>query len=337
MNHANKLVLVTGAGGFIGSNLSKELVKRGYRVRVLLREKKDEEGPKDLIKNNQVEVVFGDLLDKKSLKLACKGVKIIFHLAAKCCDINIKEYCPYYETNVLGTKNLVESCPKDIQRFVFYSSIMVTKAPPNPVIIHEDYAGFPSGPYGRSKKEAEEYLLMKYNKEGFPVTILRPSTTYGPRDMVQYPLFKTIQKGIFFQIGSGNNLMSYVYVKNLIEATISAAFSKNTLGKFYYISDEHPYKFKEIVKECYNALGKNPPKFSVPFPIAYIGSAIFSFACRAFGIEPIIFPSRVNTMVSNYAYSIKKAKKDFGYAPRYGLKEAMQETCQWYRQQGMLE
>lgn len=146
------LVLVTGAGGFIGSNLTEELVKRGYKVRVLIKRGESKRNISELIQRKDIEIIEGDLLDKISLKKACVDVEIVFHLAAKT-DLATKNYRPYYLTNVVGTKNLVESCGKNLKRFVFYSSILAEGLPNTRKNFDETYKGYPQHGYGKSKRK----------------------------------------------------------------------------------------------------------------------------------------------------------------------------------------
>lgn len=331
----NDLIFITGAGGFIGSNLTEELVVHGYKVRVLLKNGESEKNIKHLVK--KIEVVRGNLLDKSSLIKACKGISVVFHLAAKA-DMDKDIYKPYYVINVKGTQNLVEACSNNLKKFVFYSSILAVGLPNTSILLTEDYQGVPKHSYGRSKKEAEDYLISLYQNKKFPVTILRPTTVYGPRETaVQYFLFKMIQEGKFFMIGKGDNLMAYVYVKNLVDATIEAAKSKKTDGQIYFINDAKPYEYKDVANTIYTVLNKKLSKIYIPFWFAYVGSAMFGHLCKLIGVKPLIYPSRVKTMVLNYAYSIEKAQHDFGYSPKYNLSMGVEETYNWYKSNKMLK
>lgn len=330
------LILVTGAAGFIGSNLTRELLRRGYRVRAMVKPGESEINIADLKENKKLEIVYADLANKDKLKKICQGVEIVFHLAAKR-DMSTDTYQPYFRTNVLGTANLMKACDKTLQHFMAYSSILATGLPNTNKLIDESFEGAPKHFYGKSKKEMEELLLREHRENGFPVTIIRPTTVYGPHEtVVQYFLFKTIAQGKFFLIGNGENLNSYVYVGNLVDATIAAALTDKTLGQIYFINDKVPYKFKDIIKTIYLVMGKQPPGFRIPFPVAYFGAAVFASLSRVLGKEPIIYPSRVKTMVLKYAYSVKKAEKDFQYKPQYDLEKGIEQTYYWYKENGYL-
>lgn len=330
-----KKALVTGASGFIGANLVKELLRRKFRVRVVVKPGDSANNIKDLITTKKVDVFVADLRNKKSLKNVAKGIDVIFHLAAKT-DLTTESYKPYYENNFLATKNLVEVCKK-VKCFIHYSSILTVGLPNTKKLLSEDYQGTADTYYGRSKKETEDYLLNKHRKDHFPVIIFRPSTVYGPYEiLVQYQLFKVIKENKFFMIGSGNNLMSYLFVGNLVDITINAINKKEAYGKIFFINDARAYKYSDVARTIYKVMNKNMPSFKMPFVIAIIGAYFYSKLCQLIKIKPLIYPSRVKTMVLNYAYSISKAKIILKYKPKYNLYDGVQITYNWYEERGML-
>jgi len=330
-----KNVLVSGASGFIGANLVRELLKRKFRVRVIIKPGDSASNIKDLITSKKVETVVADLRSKKSLKNVAEGIDVIFHLAAKT-DLSTKNYKPYYENNFLATKNLVEVCKK-VKCFIHYSSILTVGLPNTKEPLDEDYQGSADTYYGRSKKKTEDYLLNKHRRDHFPVIILRPSTVYGPYEtLVQYQLFKVIKENKFFMIGSGNNLISYLFVGNLVDITINAINQKEALGKIFFINDARAYKYSDVVRTIYKVMNKNMPSFKMPFVIAIIGAYFYSKLCQLIKIKPLIYPSRVKTMVLNYVYSISKAKKILKYRPKDNLYDGVQITYNWYKERGML-
>jgi len=332
----NKNILVTGAGGFIGSNLMEELLKKGYKVRALLKKGESTKNILNFIKNPNLEIVRGDLRDKRLTKKICKNIGIIYHLAAKT-DLSTDNYRSYYLNNVIATKNLVESSEKNIIRFIYFSSILAVGLPNTSKLLDEKYIGTTSSFYGKSKKEAEEYLVSEYRRRKFPVVIFRPSTVYGPKEVaVQYLLFKVIKEHKFLMIGNGKNLNSYVYVKNVVGACLKVLNYKKVLGEIYFICDERPYKLDEIIKTICKISKTKLLPINVPYFIAYSGSFFYSKLCKLIGLKALIYPSRVNTIVLNYAYSIKKAKIDFNYDPKYSLSAGVSETYEWYKNNNYL-
>ena len=167
--------LVTGATGFIGTHLVKALVEQGRDVRCLVRKTGNTQHLNEL----GVELFYGDILNKDSLKDIAKDINFVYHLAG---EIYSKRSRDFYRVNCDGTKNLVEVClPENIDRFIFLSSI--ASVGPNRehgILLNEQSPCRPIDPYGRSKLGAEKLLMNFFKKHGFPIVIVRPPTVYGP-------------------------------------------------------------------------------------------------------------------------------------------------------------
>jgi dihydroflavonol-4-reductase len=155
--------LVTGASGFIGKHLVKTLVKQGRDVRCLVRKTSDTQYLDDL----GVELYYGDLLDKDSLKDIAKGVGIVYHVTGL--------------IHSDGTRNLVDEChPKKIEGFVFLSSIAAVGSKQNhDVLMNEQSPCCPISPYGMSKFKAVGFLIQTFKTAGFPAIIIRTPLVYG--------------------------------------------------------------------------------------------------------------------------------------------------------------
>jgi nucleoside-diphosphate-sugar epimerase len=183
--------LVTGATGFIGSHLCEELAKRGYQVTCLVREKSNLKW----IENIDLKLIVGDCKSIDSLFHAVTDIDYVFHLAGltKACSKN-----DFFCANTEGTENLIkavaEKNPK-IKRFVYLSSLAAAGPSNNGSPLREDAEPRPVSSYGKSKLEGEKAVL-KY-KDLIPITILRPSAVYGPRDKDLFVFFKMLKKGIF--------------------------------------------------------------------------------------------------------------------------------------------
>ncbi|MDP3888617.1 MAG: NAD-dependent epimerase/dehydratase family protein [bacterium] len=323
-----EIILVTGAAGFIGSHLVDVLVAKGYRVRCFVRKKDNLE----FLPNKNIEIFYGDITDKRSILPAIKGVDIVYHLAAKT-DFAGKNWNEYYRPNVLGTQNLIDLAVKEkVRSFIFFSTIRVIglrdcKQPVNELAVYN-----PLNFYDRSKYEAEKKLFEAYHELKLPITIIRPTSVYGPRDRgTYYSFFKAIAAGKFFLIGSGKNLVSFVNVKNVVEAAILAKDSLKAVGQVYFINDDRAYTMKEFSSQIARAFGKQLPRLRLPIVSAYVVSYFLSGCARVLGFKPILTPERVKNLTLNYVFDIKKAKRDLGYKPKIGLVEGVQETAQWYK------
>lgn len=326
-------ILVTGAAGFIGSHLVDSLVKEGKSVRCLVRRKDSLKFlPKD-----KVEIIVGDITDKKSLIPAVKGVEIIYHLAAKT-DFEGKSWEEYYQPNVLGTKNLIDLAIKEkVKRFVFFSTIRTVGLSDSTKPIDETASYDPQNFYDKSKVEAEKLLLAAYKKNRLPVVILRPSSVYGPRDRgTYYSFFKTIAQGRFFLIGDGKNLVSFVYVGNVVDAALLAGEKNKADGQIYFVNDEKPYTMEELAKTIARAFGKKLPSFRLPTTLGYLAGYSFFYLGKIFGFKPPLTPERVKNLTINYIFDINKAKKELGYTPKIGLEEGVKIAADWYKKHGWI-
>jgi nucleoside-diphosphate-sugar epimerase len=321
-----KKVLVTGAAGFIGSHLVDALVARGEPVRCFVRKKDSLE----FLPRKGIEVVVGDIVDKKSLASACEGVKIIYHLAAKT-DFEGKTWEEYYQPNVLGTENLIALAIKEkVKRFVFFSTIRVVGLGDSKIPVDETAPYAPINFYDKSKCEAEKRVLISFKKSKLPIVILRPTSVYGPRDRGTYfSFFKAIAQGKFFLVGSGKNLVSFVYVSNVVEATLLAGKSKKAIGQTYFINDDHPYTMEKLSKTIALAFGKKLLPLKLPRGLGYLLGYSFGLG-KIFGFKPPLSPERVRNLTISYVFDISKAKKELGYHPKISLKEGVKLTAQWY-------
>lgn len=327
-----KKILVTGAGGFIGSHLVDLLVEKKLQSQLRLQLLPDE--PLDNISHHHgLEIVRGDIRDQTFINSIMKNVAVVYHLAARI-DFDGKTYEEYENVNVTGTKYLVQAAIKEkSKKFIFYSSIGVHGLPAGIGNIEnwdESHPPTYTNFYGQSKWEAEECIREAHATSGLPYTIIRPASVYGPREKgPTLALYRAIKKGHFALIGNGENKMHYVYVRDLVEATYLAGTSSNFSGE-YIIAGEKPTTFKEVVKQVALSSNSAIPKRSIPLLVAYILAYSAQAISNLTGISVPIFPSRVRTMTTSYFYNISKAKKELGYQPKVSFAEGAKITGRWY-------
>ncbi|MGQ9570689.1 MAG: NAD-dependent epimerase/dehydratase family protein [Thermodesulfovibrionales bacterium] len=313
-------VLVTGATGFIGSHLSEELVRRGHKVICLVRENSDLKW----IENTELKIIIGDCKKIESLYKAVDGIDYIFHLAGltkACSDAD------FFCANADGTKNIITATLENnpnLKRFVYISSLAAVGPSQNGSPLKEDTDPHPVSSYGRSKLEGEK-VVLKY-KEKLPVTVIRPSAVYGPRDKDLFVFFKLLKKGIFPYWGKC--YYSLVYVDDLIQGIILAAENKKAEGQVYFMSDSKFYTNEEIMKAISSALGIKAFRLRIPKPFmpffAYIGERIIK--------NGIINRDKIKELsYSHWICDTTKAKDELGFIPKVRLKEGMKWTADWYR------
>jgi len=312
--------LVTGATGFIGSHLCEELARRGHKVTCLIREKSNLKW----IENIDLKIISGDCEKIESLYDAVDGVDYVFHLAGltKACSED-KFFC----ANTRGTENLIkavaEKNPK-LKRFIYISSLAAVGPSKNGSPLKEETDPRPVSSYGKSKLEGEKAVL-KY-KQSIPVTVLRPSAVYGPRDRDLFIFFKILKKGIFPDWGKC--YYSLLYVDDLIQGIILAAENKKAEGEIYFLSDSKFYTNEEIMNAISSALGIKAvrlrvPKCIMPF-FAYIGEKI--------NRDGIINRDKMSELShSHWICDTTKAREELGFMSKVRIKEGMKWTADWYR------
>jgi nucleoside-diphosphate-sugar epimerase len=316
--------LLTGATGFIGTHLIKNLAERGRDIRCLIRKTSDTKHLKQL----GVELFVGDLTSRDSLKGAAKDVNIIFHLAGEVYSSKCRDY---YKINVDGTKNLVEEClSENIERFVYLSSIAAV-GPMRDILLNEQSICRPVNPYGRSKFETERILIKSFDRYGFPITILRAPIVYGPsrRHNIITKILQMIYKGRFLIVGDGKKLRSLCYIDNLCQGLMIVEEFPNSIGEIYFVSDERPYTFNEIFQTIALEMGHVPNEIHLP---GWIGEVcgLASRSLSAMGFYSLSLYTIWN-MVLDMACDINKAKKQLNYKPKIDTKEGIQRTIRYYQ------
>ena len=317
--------LVTGASGFIGKHLVRTLVEQGRDVRCLVRKTSDTQCFDDL----GIELCYGDLLDKDSLKDIAKDVSIVYHLAGL---IHSTYNRDFYKVNFDGTRNLVEEClPKKIEKFVFLSSIAAVG--PNQkrgVLLNEKSPCSPISPYGRSKLIAEQFLLQIFKKYEFPVIIIRAPMIYGPlgQSDIITKILHEIHKGRIFIVGDGKNLRSFCYIDNLIGGLKAVERSNTSIGEIYFISDERAYTYNEIFQKIAKQFGTTLKETHLPRWLGEICGLAFK-SLSIVGIYTLPLYATWN-MVLDMACDIKKAKETLNYKPQIETEEGLKRIVKYF-------
>jgi nucleoside-diphosphate-sugar epimerase len=322
-------VLVTGATGFIGSNLVETLVAKGYEVKCLVRR------PSRHLEELGVELVKGDITLRDTLKGIAKDVDVVCHLAAILGRYGIPDNV-YWKVNVEGTKLLMEECLKEsLRNFIYCSTAGVVGPLKNPTLLANEKSPYnPSDIYELTKAEAEKLVLKYHNTYSLPVTVLRPAFVYGPRDMHLLELFKAIQEGSFVHIAGGRSIIHPTYVGDVIQA-FELCLGRKGSGEIFIVAGERPVTWRDFVQIAAGALQVPPPSLSIPRWLAISLAFIMEGSAKLFSFHPPLTISRVRYLTENRAYDISKIKKELGYRP-IKLEEGIKKTIEWYIQNGYL-
>ncbi len=325
-------LFVTGGTGFTGAALVERLLTEGHSVAVM------DKHPGlilDRLRQRGADVRLGSITDRDAVADATKGAEVVLHLAAAFRETGAPDSL-YKSVNVDGSRIVAEEAMKAGARKLVYCSTQGVHGhidnPPgdeSSPIAPEDY-------YQQTKYEGE--LVVRELCDGkLEYAILRPTAIYGPGDPGRFVMiYRRVNKGRFPMFGNGRTFYHPVYIDNLVDAFLLAMKEGAGAGEAYIIGDEEYFTIEELVKRVGRALNKD---LSVPhFPILplIIAGHVCEKACKPFGINPPIFPRRVDWFRQVRAFKIDKAKRDLGYAPRVGIDEGLRRTGEWYRENGYL-
>jgi dihydroflavonol-4-reductase len=331
MDLKGKKILVSGAAGFIGSNLVPELLRRGNRVVCLVRPDEDT----SRIQGLDCRIVTGDLLEKTSLAEAVRGAEYIFHLAALLGGGTPEAFL---RVNYEGTKNLIEVCREQgvvPERFLFASSATVMGPSGKNDLLNEGAPCRPVSAYGRSKLAAEEYLASMKNT--LPYTIIRLPVVYGPgSDGGLYIFFKLLSRGL--QVNFGALEATVCFVWDVVLGMIDAVENPGTRGEIYILGEKNAYTVKQIYQTISQILGKRPLRLPLPYPVIYFFSFFIEIFSRLTKSVPVLTREELTLYLKYryWKYDTSKASRDFGFQSRYPFEKGARVTIDWYRRQGFI-
>jgi len=321
-------MLVSGATGFIGGNLVREALRRGFSVRVLARDRRraEELGP--------VEVFEADLRDASSLEGVERDVDVVVHCAGLLGKWGMED-AAVEAINVGGSLALLERfAEKTDCRYIHLSAGGVT-GPVSETSVDETYACRPATAYERTKLAGEQQVLARAATLGISAAVVRPTFTYGPGDPHKLALFRAVKRGRFAFIDHGRSVLHPVYIDDAVAGTLLAV-DRAHVGEVYIVGGERPVAKRELIHAIADALGVARPSRSVPRSLAWPIATVFETVGRALGFEPVLTRSRVMMMGDNFGYSIEKARRELGYSPSTDLIPGIRRTVEAYRSDGLL-
>jgi nucleoside-diphosphate-sugar epimerase len=321
-------VLVTGATGFIGSQLVPRLLTRGDNVRVLVRTGTDASGL-----GAGVEVVRGDLADAPAVERAVEGCQVVYHLAKAPGGSSKKAL---EQVNVIGTTHVARAASRaSIDRLVHCSSTAVYGHQPNKGLpLSEDAAIRPDSPYARSKALAEQ-AVWSY-AERLPVVVARITSVLGPRARGWLSLFRSVRSGRFRLIGGGNGYHHPADVSDVVEGLVLCADSQLAQGRTYVLGGPESiplHTMVQLIREELNVDGPSPR--SLPASVFRCYLRLNQLAELVAGIR-LPRTDSIAFLLSDRMLDISRARRELGYAPQVGIRQAIHRTAQWYNAEGFL-
>jgi nucleoside-diphosphate-sugar epimerase len=322
-----RIAVVTGANGFVGSHLVDLLLSKNFLVKCITRKSSNLKW----LEGKEVEIFDCGLFDKDGLRKVLFNADYIFHVAGV---VKSKKPEGYFKGNVETTKNILEVALeyKDtIKKILVVSSQTVTGPSLNGIPVDENSKCSPITTYGRSKLAEEE--LAKTYMDRLPITICRAPAVYGERDTEILIFFKTFSSGLMTKIGFNKKELSLIHVIDLVNGFYLAAVSEKSRGETYFISSEKYYTWDEVSKVTSKVLNKKPVTIKIPHSVVFIIAAIAQFFAL-FSSKPAtlnIEKARDITQ-KEWTCNTKKAVRELGYHQNISLEKGIKRTCNWYKE-----
>jgi len=324
--------LVTGGGGFLGRYIVEQLVARGDRVTTFSR------GSYPELAALGARQVRGDLRDLRAITAACRGgngppVDVAYHVAARAGLWG--PFDDFYEANVTGTDNVIEACrATGVRKLVYTSSPSVIFDGTDQRNVDESmpYPNHYESPYPETKAIGEQRVLAA-NSSALLTTSLRPHLIFGPRDNHLLPsLIARARKGRVPQVGDGTNMVDLTYVEDAAQAHLQAADALEpgspVAGSVYFISQGEPVVLWPWISDFLARLGLPPIRIRIPLGLARGAGGLLVAIYRSLRLrgEPPLTPFLASELAQDHYYDISRARRDFGYCPRFTMAQSTERT-----------
>ncbi len=320
--------LVTGATGFIGAVLARELLKQGHAVCALALPGENT----STLEKLGVEVRRGDLTQPRSLRGICDGgIDTVFHLAGRVLDWGPRR--PFYSTIYEATGHLMQEAIGRASRFVYISSIAALGFARHLKGLKEGDRAVKTGlHYGDAKLDTEQFVMGAHRDGKIACTIVRPANVTGPgsiwvRDVVEKMLAMPVPL-----IDGGRYSSSMIYVDNLADGIVLAGTRDVAVGKTYHFRDDWNVTWKQYLTDIGEMIGRKPP-YSVPYRVARTGAGICEMVLAPFNIRPPATRMVVDTMGRDMDVDNTLSKVELGWKTRVGYPEALRAIRPWVEEQ----
>ena len=322
--------LVTGANGFLGSQLVRELAASGYEVTAMTRRRYDS------VVDQRIRNVNGDIRNIDAVEEACRGQEVVFHVAA--ISGIWGPWKQYHSTNTIGTRNDVEACENQgVQKLVYTSSPSVTFNGKHQINETES-APYPRdwlAHYPHSKALAERCVLDANDDRQLMTCALRPHLIWGPGDRHLIPrLIERARKGQLRRVGDGKNMVDSIYIENAALAHVQAAEAMQpgspVCGSAYFLSQGEPVNLWAWINEILELGGVPKVTKSISYSSAYrLGYLLEAWhSIRNLDSEPRMTRFLAAQLAKSHYFDISRASRDFGYRPRVSMAEGMRKLGQ---------
>lgn len=312
-------VLVTGATGFIGRVLARELSHRGIAVSCATRSKSV------ITDSCQRQIAVGEVGATTDWHSALEGVDTVIHLVARAHilkETSVNPTADFEAVNHHGTRRLAEcAVTAGVKRLVYVSSIGVNGDRTQGSDVFSELSAInPHNAYAQSKLEAEKALAEVAMSTGLEVVTLRPPLVYGPNNPGNFMrLLRLIDRGVPLPLASIKNRRSFIFVENLVDLLITAAFRPAAAGQLYLVSDNEHISTPQLIKQLARLMAR--PARLWPFP-----SRGLKLASKIIGRE-----GEIDRLVGSLIIDNRKTLNQLKWRPPFTLLQGLEKTVSWYR------
>jgi len=323
-------VLITGANGFIGSNLCRYFLQHSYDVTALVRRTSD----LHFLEGLPLTMVYADLSDPGPVQLPA-DLDYVIHAASHTTETASRAEALRHSLD--ATRNLLDALDRRgirPKRFVYLSSALVLGH--RETAISEERPGRPARgimAYVGAKEATEELLRRRFREQGLPVVILRPTDVYGPNDRtVSRRVLRGIEDGWPTIVGTGRRVTSICGVENVAQACLLACRGRGKDGQAYTLTNGTDVTWRELLGFFQQRLGK-PQRLYVPLAAAY-GLALGMQLLHTLGATvPLASFYPVARVARDTSYDISRTRRELGYEPEHDLDRQLGEVVRWYLQE----
>jgi nucleoside-diphosphate-sugar epimerase len=321
-------VLVTGAAGFLGSHVVKELCRSGYEVRALLH---DAGGDTRFLP--EVETVAADICDPKKIHKIAHGCEAVVHLAAKVHavdDPGAEE--DYQSINVEGTKRILDAAVSARAKHLVFASSVKVFGEETIGCVDESRVPEPKTPYGRSKWRAEQLVSEYAERYGLTAVSLRLPMVYGPTKKGNlYRMIEAIDHGKFPPLPRLSSVRSLLHAGNFVQAVLLCLRAPGFKRAAYIVADSEPYCVTDLSDWLRTGLGKAPPRWRVPLWALKSGARCGDVFQVISGSPVPLTTQQLTKIVGCACYSSTTITHELGYHASYSFEKAVPELIAFYR------
>jgi len=322
-------VFITGATGFIGAHVCRELVERGHEIVALVRDPKKAAAE---LPSSGIEMLPGDLSVFERSDLVIPPCDLVIHLAGV---VAAKSPEQYDAVNFEAVKHVVKAFGRQRwrpRRFLFASSLAAVGPTATRVPKTERDPAEPIEPYGRAKLKAEQFLAAE---APFPTTSFRPSVVFGPRDTATLTFFKMAKRGVGFRIAGAPQGLSFIDVDDAVSGIAAMMEDTSDAHRTYFLAAREQIDTDLLWRAMSEAIGRRVRVLRVPRPVLRGASVMSTAFSKVFGFTNQLDAKQYDQMVAPaFLCSSEALQAAHGWTPRVSLVASLSKAWVAYRADG---